>query len=653
MRKLPWILLSGMLWISVPLSGQSHFPSPMVLDREDEVVSILPYASFFVDERQQLDILSVTLLRSALPFSPLEAIKYGGDGPQAESRHYWVHFKVTNELDEPVYLQGENYFMDTIFLYHVGANEEVLGTQVTGLDIPYRNRSLKNNRTLFELAIPKGETHDYYLVHPKTNLTNPKFSIYGSHKLLTVNHWNDFADGLLFGALLFIAIYQLLIWITERGEIDQLLYVLYVLSNTFTLAFYKSFGFEFLYPNSPAINDHLITVQALTGLFLVLFTMKFLHITRKEYGFWYWLGFFFIGQNTLLIILDFTPARSWGASIIGEAALLLLLYTLVMGIISIRKGYSPAKYYLMAFFFFFVTAFLYVGYGEGLLPASYFLANAPHYGALTQILFFGLAMGDKYSFYKEKQLEAEQVAMNALKDKEQLLSTQNVMLEHNVRERTQELEKEKDKSDRLLKNILPEETAEELKQYGRAEPRFYRSVSILFIDFAEFTQWAERLNPRLLVETLDEYFREFDRIIGNYDIEKIKTIGDAYLCAAGLPVPSADHAETIVKVAMDILDYLIEKEKQVGRDGVAFKARMGIHTGSVVAGIVGDQKFQYDIWGDAVNMASRMEESSEIYRINISESTYQLVKDQFECTPRGQIYAKNKGKVNMYFVERK
>jgi len=306
----------------------------------------------------------------------------------------------------------------------------------------------------------------------------------------------------------------------------------------------------------------------------------------------------------------------------------------------------------LAFIFFFATAFLYVAYGEGILPASYFLENAPHYGALAQIIFFGLAMGDKYSFYKAKQMEAEQKAIEALRDKKQLLSLQNIMLEHKVGERTKELEHEKNESDRLLKNILPEHTADELKRYGRAEPRHYDSVSILFVDFADFTKLAEQTDPRVLVETLDEYFRHFDQIVGKYGIEKIKTIGDAYLCAAGLPVPSEDHPERIVMAALDIRAYLLEKEEQTGSNGIFFQGRMGIHTGSVVAGIVGDRKFQYDIWGDAVNVAARMESTSEIHQINISESTYQLVKDRFECSPRGQIHAKNKGKVNMYFVEK-
>lgn len=223
-------------------------------------------------------------------------------------------------------------------------------------------------------------------------------------------------------------------------------------------------------------------------------------------------------------------------------------------------------------------------------------------------------------------------------------------LEQKVQERTLELAREKQKADDLLHNILPIETAEELKQKGFAAARQFEKVSILFTDFKGFTAIAERLRPEELVQEIDECFRAFDAIMEQYGIEKIKTIGDSYMAAGGLPVPNSTHAQSVVRAALDICDWM--KARNLRKPQLPLEVRVGVHTGSVVAGIVGTRKFQYDIWGDAVNTASRMESSGEPGKVNISHSTYEQVKDKFKCTYRGEIEAKGKGKINMYFVER-
>ncbi len=211
---------------------------------------------------------------------------------------------------------------------------------------------------------------------------------------------------------------------------------------------------------------------------------------------------------------------------------------------------------------------------------------------------------------------------------------------------------EKQRSENLLLNILPAQTAEELKTHGKAKARRYDAVTVLFSDFKSFTQIAELTTPEELVAELDECFQAFDEIATRHGIEKIKTIGDAYLCAAGLPVPSPTHATDVVQAAIDMQQFMHElRQRQRAAGKPEFFCRIGIHTGPVVAGVVGKKKFAYDIWGDTVNMAARMEQSSEINRVNISQSTYELVKDQFPCAHRGKVSAKNKGEVDMYFVD--
>jgi len=211
---------------------------------------------------------------------------------------------------------------------------------------------------------------------------------------------------------------------------------------------------------------------------------------------------------------------------------------------------------------------------------------------------------------------------------------------------------EKAKSEELLLNILPSKTAEELKKYGHSDARSFDMISVLFTDFKGFTELAEKFTAEKLVAELDHCFRAFDQLMGKYNIEKIKTIGDSYMCAGGIPVLNTTNPVDIVKCGIEIQHFMeTYKEERIKEDEPYFELRIGIHTGPIVAGIVGLKKFAYDIWGDTVNIASRMESSGEVGKVNISGATYELIKDKFECTYRGKILAKNKGEIDMYFVE--
>ncbi len=209
---------------------------------------------------------------------------------------------------------------------------------------------------------------------------------------------------------------------------------------------------------------------------------------------------------------------------------------------------------------------------------------------------------------------------------------------------------EKQKSDDLLLNILPYEVAEELKANGETAARLHEEVTVLFTDFVNFTANAEKIGVQALLNELNICFTAFDKIIEQYGLEKIKTIGDAYLAVSGLPSSNPQHAANAVNAALDIAAF-IEKRKTVSP--TALDIRIGINSGNVIAGIVGVKKFAYDIWGDTVNTAARMEQSSEVGKVNISDTTYQLVKEQFHFTSRGKISTKGKGEMEMYFVHSK
>lgn len=214
------------------------------------------------------------------------------------------------------------------------------------------------------------------------------------------------------------------------------------------------------------------------------------------------------------------------------------------------------------------------------------------------------------------------------------------------------LDKQNAQIEHLLLNILPKEVASELQATGGSKPRHFEQVSVLFTDFKGFTSIADKMSPEEVVQELNECFMAFDGIMEKYNLEKIKTIGDSYMCAGNIPTPNKDHVYNIIKAGMEIQDFMDKYNVSRIEQGLeTWQLRMGVHVGPVVAGVVGIKKYAYDIWGSTVNVASRMESNGTPGRVNISAATYELIKHRFECSHRGKIYAKNLGELDMYFIE--
>ena len=269
---------------------------------------------------------------------------------------------------------------------------------------------------------------------------------------------------------------------------------------------------------------------------------------------------------------------------------------------------------------------------------------------------------------REQDLKEKQIAINELETEKKhdervyfsiglgfmaLLVSGLIFNLRYVRKSRKTIQNEKEVSEGLLLNILPAEVAKELKEKGRSDAKHFEQATVLFTDFKDFTQLSEKLTAEELVAELDYCFKGFDSIIQKHGVEKIKTIGDSYMAVGGIPDPSKGSAHDVVAAALEMKDFILNRAKERQKDGKrSFEMRIGIHTGPVIAGIVGLKKFQYDIWGDTVNIASRMESSGTVGKINISQTTYELVKDKFACGYRGEIDAKGKGMLKMYFVAR-
>lgn len=275
---------------------------------------------------------------------------------------------------------------------------------------------------------------------------------------------------------------------------------------------------------------------------------------------------------------------------------------------------------------------------------------------LNQLQFdFELSKKESELTLKEAKIESEKQARYGVTIGLALLGIIIVIIYRNYLQKSKTnkiLDKQKDEIEHLLLNILPAEVATELQTSGKSKPRQFEEVSVLFTDFKGFTLLADKLSPEQVVQELNDCFMAFDNIIEKYDLEKIKTIGDAYMCAGNIPSKNPDHAYKIIKAALEIRDFIQSYNSSRIEKGLQpWEIRIGVHIGPVVAGVVGKKKYAYDIWGSTVNIASRMESNGSPGKVNISSHIYEIVKDRFECSYRGKIYAKNLGDLDMYYVE--
>jgi class 3 adenylate cyclase len=411
----------------------------------------------------------------------------------------------------------------------------------------------------------------------------------------------------------------------------------------------NGFAFAYFWPNYPRMEQFSWMASiAFSTLMPFIFMSRFLGMRELRPR----LYRIALGSGVLLFVLDLFQATLMGFGVTHAAGLLQLVYqisvppylifmiSVTWAIVSLAiGGLRNAVFLSIAWIPLLASAIVVstsIALGWGVDRQWVLWASA------FELIMMSLALADRFNQERREKAVAQRALVDGLRKSE-------IELEGRVSQRTQELSEEKARTQNLLHNILPAAIAHELSITGTTTPVRHEEASVLFTDFNGFTQVASTMPAGRMVAELNEVFAAFDDICDEEGVEKIKTIGDAYMAAAGLPKPCADHAQRCVRAGLRMAAFV---EQRNSDSAFKWRLRVGTHSGPVIAGVVGKRKYAFDIWGDTVNIASRMESAGEPGRVNVSAYTYDLIRKEFECEYRGRVDAKGKGEVDMYFVSR-
>ncbi|MEX0966766.1 MAG: adenylate/guanylate cyclase domain-containing protein [Bacteroidia bacterium] len=633
MKKILFPLLFSLVIASSATSADSTFtlifkdPLPATIDITEEA-EILFDSSGRVTIEQLLNDVSINK----------QFVKQGNLNTLPDGvNYYWRKFKVVNQMAQPV-MYYVPFKGDSIWVYEMDYAKTYI--YISGTLVHPSQRPTHHARVLVPIFLRPGEVKTYYIraksqTYPPARISGLKLQ---SEKAF---RYTEYFSSFHAGAILLLILVGLFLCFIFR---DKVYFVLILPVVAILIWFSENSGLlDQLVGAGPFFSMYSNT--AFSAWFLpcscILFLMVYIDLKQKMK--WaYYFGWIAIGVIIFMFMRQLALPHTFGD---GNRVLLpIIIFLLGLVIYRAFKKDKQALIWVLFMAPFLLSGIIFIVNQQFFkIPLPLGTYQILQISSLLSALIIGYALYDRVnSTIKER--------VRAVKDKERLVKEQNIVLEQKVEERTRELEAERQKSEDILLNILPQEVAEELKETGGSQAKLFENVTVLFTDFVDFTKAGERMAPRELVNELHNCFKAFDEIIQQHGLEKIKTVGDAYIAVAGLPVPVKGHAARVAKAALEIRDFMVARQKLL-KDNT-FQVRLGIHSGPVVAGIVGVKKFAYDIWGDTVNTAARMEQCSEAGEVNISETTYGFIKGQFECTCRGVIAAKNKGKMQMYFVKR-
>ena len=456
-------------------------------------------------------------------------------------------------------------------------------------------------------------------------------------------------DLFILGGLLIMGLYHIALYFLRKTIKSNLYFglacLLFALKNLFS-------GTVFIYTLIPDISYELCLKAIYISLFgpLLLFWLFLRELFKKEFPL---IVSKILGTVVALCILVtvFTSAHTF--SYLMMPFWIMVACTLIFilrGLYLVLQRQREGVYIILSGVAFFLFTVLHDIAIDLNLIKNIYLAGAGFFVLIfSQALLLAVKFTKSFKHVETLTLEKQRILVGQKEELEREVKKQTA----EISEQHRQVLKEKRRSEELLLNILPEAVAEELKLNGKAQAKYIDQVSVLFTDFKGFTALSQVLSPEELVQDLHECFSKFDAICEKYSIEKIKTIGDAYMAAGGLPSPNTTHAEDALKAALEMVLVVEEtKARKMAVNRPFFEIRIGINTGPVVAGIVGLNKFAYDIWGDTVNTASRMESSGQLGEVNISRSTYDILKEnsKFTFESRGKVKAKGKGNIEMYFA---
>ena len=461
----------------------------------------------------------------------------------------------------------------------------------------------------------------------------------------------------LFMVFLVLGLVHFLLFIFYRKQKSNLYYSIFML-------LFSGLNYVIILTNgiteNPTLNNKAGFIMSLFfPLFFIPLTGFLYSLFMKKIPKIFWIT---IGIAVILSLLYYFDVSYISGLYVGFVFLLWIEVTRIVILAMIKKfdGAWILGVGVLFFILFFTGIMIYViRFGNLALSGQSTFAVIFAFMTLAAVLSIPLSMSvflardfAKTNVNLEKQLEQVKVlsakSLEQEREKKRILEGQKEKLEILVKERTKELAAEKEKTEELLLNTLPLKVVNELKQNGKAEPESFEDVTVYFSDIVGFTNISSQLEPKALINELNEIFTGFDDIMEKHSCERIKTIGDAYLAVSGMPERNEYHAENMVRAAMEIRHFLANRNKT---STINWQVRIGIHTGKVVGGIVGVKKYIYDVFGDAINTTSRMESNSEPNQINVSETTYLLLKDKFTFTARKPMEIKGKGEMRMYFLE--
>ncbi len=635
------------LFLVAPGANSLYAQVKLVLDENKPYQRIGKFVYFLKDPKKELNFNDINRTDYASTFvkSEQDANNLGN-----VDMVVWNKFTIKNPTHKKWLLAVEAYNIDFIEFYYPDTLTGQYKMERSGRSLPFSSLKYKSNDFIFNLYIPKDSTFTFFLKVDSHYMQYP-LSVITEEKFIEQSHKKDLFTGIYYGLVLVFMLYNLFVFFSVKDK-SYLYYIVYIFFNALLIAQLKGLTAEIFGDRLHFLWNYAPAVVGVTSLFSFIFTRHILetkiHVPLAD-KFIVW-GFYPI--YIIIIILSIAHKNLYASLLNQLSGLSALLFLFGIAIRVYLRGFKPARFYIVACFFYFVGVLIYTLKGFDVFPFNALTNNAIEVGSTLQMIMFAFVIADRLKIFKTEKENAQTELVASLQENERLILDQKHVLEIKVKERTFDLTKEKERSEELLLNILPAETARELKETGRSEPKFYEQVTVMFTDFKDFTLISSNLSPGEVVSEINYCFSEFDRIINSCNIEKIKTIGDSYMAAGGLPIPNQTHAKDTVRAALAIQQFMNDyNKKRIASGKAPFEIRIGIHTGSVVAGIVGIKKFAYDIWGDTVNTASRMETSSEPGKINVSGTTHELVKDEFKFVHRGKIEAKNKGQVDMYFLE--